>query len=259
MKHALKITLLLLFLFLLSQFIGLFIVKDFLAQDLPYNLQRPDIKEETSYINIIVLLAIVTVVALIIAKLNLGTLWKAWFFLSVLIVLAISFSSFLNQILAFVIALILTFIKIFKKNVFIHNLTELFIYGGIAAIFVPVMNLLSVSILLILISIYDLIAVFRTKHMITLAKFQTGLKLFAGLHIPYGKKEAILGGGDMAFPLLFTGVLLKDLGNLAFIVPLIVTLTLLGLFLISKKNKFYPAMPFLTIGCFAGYLLMLII
>ena len=153
MKHTLKITLIILFLFLLSQFIGLLIVKDFLTEDLPYGLERPDIREETSYINIVILLAIVTVIALVIAKLNLGTLWKVWFFLSVLIVLSISLSSFLNQIIAFIIALILTSIKIFKKNILIHNLTELFIYGGIASIFVPVMNIFSVSILLILISI----------------------------------------------------------------------------------------------------------
>jgi len=111
---------------------------------------------------------------------------------------------------------------------------------------------------LIIISVYDLIAVYKTKHMIALAEFQTKMKLFAGLYIPYKNKEAILGGGDIAFPLMFAGVLLKQFGNIAFMVPFIVTLSLFCLFLLTRKNKFYPAMPFLTIGCFMAYAILLI-
>nr|MBI4156780.1 hypothetical protein [Candidatus Woesearchaeota archaeon] len=258
MKHSLKIVLVLLVLFLLAQVIGLFITKSYLKQGLPYNIERPEINEETSYIQFTFIIIIVTILALIITKLKLNTLWKVWFFLSVLIILSISLSSFLNQYLAFLIALILTILKIFKNNVYTHNISELFLYGGIAAVFVPLMNLFSVSIFLIIISVYDLIAVYKTKHMIALAEFQTKMKLFAGLYIPYKKKEAILGGGDIAFPLMFAGVILKQFGNIAFIVPVIATLSLFCLFLFTKKNKFYPAMPFLTIGCFIAYAILLI-
>lgn len=259
MKHSLKIVLILLFLFLLSQIIGLLITKSYLTEELPYNIERPQIDEKTSYLHLISIIVIVTILALIVAKLNLKTLWKAWFFLSVLIILSISFSSFLNQYFAFLLALILAIIKIFKGNIYIHNLSELFLYGGIAAIFVPLMNVFSIFMFLILISLYDIIAVYKTKHMIELAMFQTKMKLFAGLYIPYGKKEAILGGGDIAFPLLFAGVLLKEFGNIAFLVPLIVTISLFILFLFTEKNKFYPAMPFLTAGCFISYFIILLI
>jgi len=33
------------------------------------------------------------------------------------------------------------------------------------------------------------------------------------------------------------------------------TLALFSLFMYAKKNKFYPAMPFLTAGCFIGFLI----
>lgn len=43
------------------------------------------------------------------------------------------------------------------------------------------------------------------------------------------------------------------------IVALFVSLSLFVLLMLSKKNKFYPAMPFLTIGCAVGYLATLLI
>ena len=50
--------------------------------------------------------------------------------------------------------------------------------------------LFAVFVLLILISVYDFIAVFKIKHMITLAKFQTKSKVFAGLFVPYRREKA---------------------------------------------------------------------
>ena len=47
------------------------------------------------------------------------------------------------------------------------------------------LTLKQASILLVLISIYDMIAVWKSKHMITLAKFQLDTKSFAGLAMNY--------------------------------------------------------------------------
>ena len=122
-----------------------------------------------------------------------------------------------------------------------------------------------------------MIAVWKTKHMVSMAKFQAKSKLFAGLLVPYSNKsknllattnknittkttkveykQAILGGGDIAFPLLFSGVILKTMGVLpAIIVSLTTAVALLLLFIGADKKKFYPAMPFVSAGCFIGYL-----
>ena len=106
--------------------------------------------------------------------------------------------------------------------------------------------------------------------MIKMAKFQSKAKLFAGLFIPYklsktkkkSKKTsiAILGGGDMAFPLIFAGVAMKSLGFLkANMIPLFAAAALTTLFFMAKKKKFYPAMPFVTAGCFIGYFILTLI
>jgi len=285
MKHTFKITLIIIFLFLLTQITGLFIVSNYLSfeqiqkqvtlieegkevnktitelnetwTNLPYDIERPKLQDKISYLQIFISILLATALALLIIKWQKRKLWKLWFFLSVLLALTIAFNPFISQLFAFILALILTYIKVFRKNVIMHNFTELFIYGGLAAIFVPILSITSMIILLIIISIYDMIAVWKTKHMISLAKFQASENIFAGLLIPYGKnKNAILGGGDMGFPLLFAGVLFKTFSWLSLIVVLTTTLALTILLLKSQKNKFYPAMPFLTAGCLLGYFIL---
>lgn len=276
MKHTLKVTIILVTLFLLAQIIGLYIVNGYIEvkevkignetviqkewQELPYNVERPKLKEETSYIPIFLIILGATVLLIIIIKLGLLKLWKLWFFLSVWVCLVMALGAFISQNIALIIGLLLAIAKTFRFSLILHNLTELFIYGGLAAIFVPVFTFWSISILLVLISIYDFIAVLKTKHMVKMAKFQSKLKLFAGLLIPYGKnKTAVLGGGDIGFPLIFSAVVMKNYGFSALIITLFASLALLYLLIKSEKNKFYPAMPYLSAGCFIGYAILLLI
>ncbi len=281
MKHTIKITLIIILLFFLTQITGLFILSNYVTveqvekttiqdgkeitvmekqetwESLPLEIERPVLKDKIQYLQIFISLLIATFLALLIIKLQVRKLWKLWFFLSVLLALTIAFKPFTTQLVAFLLALALTYIKVFKKNVIMHNFTELFIYGGLAAIFVPILNITAMFILLAVISVYDMIAVWKTKHMIKLAKFQTEENLFAGLSIPNTKnKRAILGGGDMGFPLLFAGVLFKSFSWLSLIVVITTTIALALLLYKSQKNKFYPAMPFLSLGCLAGYLII---
>jgi len=298
MKHTLKITLLLVLIFFVAQVVGLSIINEYIDhktiveigevtfEALPYNLERPQLQESTSYIWIISAIIIGTLLLLILMKFKKMNLWKLWFFLAVFSTMAIAFSAFINQTMAAILALILAIIKIYKPTTIVQNLTEIFIYGGLAAIFVPVINIFAVFMLLILISIYDVIAVRHTKHMVKLAEFQTKSKVFAGLLIPYGgkwkitkkhkgiieKKDtgkiAVLGGGDIGFPLLFAGVVMKELmlnnpeliGFLkTLVIPLFVSFALLYLLTTAKKDKFYPAMPYLTVGCIIGYFVVFLI
>jgi hypothetical protein len=92
-----------------------------------------------------------------------------------------------------------------------------------------------------------------------------------------GVKRAILGGGDLAFPLLFAGVVLQDkVGKLfgtgvplgasttqgvlaAACVSMGAIIAVASLFFFAKKDKFYPAMPFITAGCLLGWAASLLI
>ena len=303
MKHTFKVTLLLALIFFVAQIAGLAITKEYISteeyidpetkaiikqvvsEDLPYNLERPEIEESTSYIWITIAIIIGTLLLLLIIRFKKINLWKFWFFFAVFFTMAIAFAPFIGQIIAALLAFIFALMKVYRPTAILNNFTEIFIYGGLAAIFVPVINLFAAFALLFLISIYDVVAVRYTKHMVKLAKFQARSRIFAGLLLPYGKgkgiaaegkdiikdKEkgriAVLGGGDIGFPLLFAGAVMKDLmlanpepiGFLkTLVIPVFVTIALLYLLITGEKDKFYPAMPYLSVGCILGYLVVLL-
>ncbi len=260
MKHNIKVILILVFLFLIAQYIGIYINNYYQEKELPYNLQRPEIESKTSFIQLFSMIILVSIIAFVLIRLRAEKIWKFWFFFAVMFTLLIAFSTIFYQLAALVIAFIAAYLKIFRPSIILHNITELFIYGGLAAMFIPLFSIFSISILLILISCYDMIAVWKTKHMISLAKFQSKLKIFAGLIIPYKKNRmAILGGGDVGFPLLFTAICYNFIGSKALIIPIFTALSLFCLLYKGKKKTFYPAMPFITIGCFVGLIFSLLI
>jgi presenilin-like A22 family membrane protease len=289
MKHNVPVTLILVSVFFLAQIVGLFIIQNYVDvaataesgvivyEELPLGVERPEIDAKYSFIYIISAVLIGTVLLLLLIKFKFRRLWKVWYFIAIFIALVIAFNAFMPTIVAAVLGLLIALWKSFKPNVVVHNLSELFIYGGLAVIFVPIMNVFAAIMLLFLISIYDMYAVWKSKHMIKLAQFQSKSNMFAGFYVPYGKeikiknnktsvkmskkavkvkmkvKSAVLGGGDIAFPLLFSGVVFADVGFWTLVITVTTSIALFGLLTFGKKNRFYPAMPYLTVGCLIGY------
>jgi len=288
--------------FLITQFIGLAILKldpyhiktevngqielqenKWLSWINPPSIQQPS-DFSIYFSSMIVSFIIAIVILFLLTKYKIDNFMKIWFFSVVAIALFISLNAFFPKLIYFEIpmiiaALSLSFFKTFKRNILVHNITELFIYPGLATVFVPILNLWSISILLVIISIYDMWAVWHSGIMQKMAKYQmNNLKVFSGFFIPYISKKmkkqiknikksklktkkiltevAILGGGDVVFPLITAGVMFKTNGFLpALFIILGATLGLGLLFTFSEKKKFYPAMPFISAGIFLGMLL----
>lgn len=307
MKHSVSVTFILLLIFTLAQFYGLFVVSEYIdikesaetGKTVPNEEMYANGKitpvlvenESFSWIYLVIPVFLGTLAVLLLIKFKQGNLWKFWFFFSVILTLVLALIPLFSKIFrnvpfisehlystTLLTAVLLAYLKVFKNQIMVHNITEIFIYGGLAALLVPIFNVLAITIALLLFAVYDMYAVWKSKHMIAMAQFQTEQKVFAGLYIPYrmDKKSAlpekqkvmklvktapqkmstaILGGGDVAFPLLFSGVLLKTTGG--FFAPAITTITttlaLALLFYYGEKGKFYPAIPFIAGGCFVGY------
>lgn len=300
MKHNLKVTLLMVLFFIIAQLFGLFV----LSRDAEISLEegrlkvshgdtvlgtRPDIRDAQAFLYIGSAILIGTVLLLLLIRLKKIMIWRIWFFLAVWLAMTLTIGVFFSSMIAYSAAFILALVKILKPNFFTHNLTELLMYSGIALLLVPMLSLLWASIVLVAISAYDMYAVWKSKHMVKLAKFQSKANLFAGFFLPYKQKKAgkakgkkvlvkkgeemrtaILGGGDIAFPMIFAGVVMESIVashqiaiTAAFMYSTIITLfaglALLGLFIYSKKGKYYPAMPFISAGCFVGCLVIYLI
>jgi presenilin-like A22 family membrane protease len=294
MKHKIEITLILLFMFVLTQFIGLYVVSYYLKPEnkLIFGLEPPEVKTESDYYSFFSLIVFAFIVAIVIflvlIKIKIDFLIRLWFFSVVFIALSISFLSFFNWfkyalIFSLVLSFLFAFFKVYKRNILAHNFTEFFIYPGIAAVFVPIFNVYTIIILLVLISIYDAWAVWHSGIMQRMAKYQINkVRVFSGFFVPYLSKSlrqkikkwkkkltkkqlekkkikvnvAILGGGDVVFPIITAGVMFKFFG-MFFALSVIIgaTIGLSYLFFFAEKRKFYPAMPFITGGIFLGIIL----
>lgn len=126
--------------------------------------------------------------------------------------------------------------------------------------------------LLVIFSIYDFIAVYKTKHMVRMAKEMIAQRAILGFVIPpslFGFKESlvgiqpggkflVLGGGDIVFPLLFSVSLIPQ-GILSTIIVAI--FSVIGLFasfhfFVSQKvRQPIPALPPIALFSIIGYLI----
>jgi presenilin-like A22 family membrane protease len=309
MKHPLKLVVVLLAMFFLSQLVGI-AVNNFYSPtitqvsvpaqnlssnltinqttyNLPYGFNPPaDTTPASNLFSIVVAIALGVVIILSLMKFRAELFIRGWFFIVITFALSLSINSFIHQLsyaatLAVIIALPLAIIKVFKRNILVHNITEILIYPGISAIIIPLLNISTVVVLLILISIYDIYAVWHVGFMQKMAKYQMNeVKVFGGFMVPYIRKEdrklvaqlrklkkvaksklkkikvnvAMLGGGDVVFPIILAGVVLHTFNSILYsiIIALGATISLGILFYMSKKGKFYPAMPFITAGCFVA-------
>lgn len=300
MKYRWKLTAILIGMFVLAQIIGVYVASVYapdtkqvlnqttgeletrLVYHIPYGMGPPEkVNPASSVASILIALAIAVSLILILMRLKAEVFLRGWFFLVVIMGIALALNALLYRlpyasIIAIIGAVPLAYLKIFKRNMYAHNGTELLIYPGIASVFIPLLSIPASIILLLLISAYDIYAVWHAGFMQKMARYQIEtLKLFSGFFIPYfGKKErimlakakaagnskkkisahiAILGGGDIVFPIIIAGLVLQSWGLLpALIVTLGATCGLTFLFFISKKGRFYPAMPFITTGLFVG-------
>lgn len=309
MKHSVKVIVILLSLFFISQLVGIAVISSYSPKivqvttsegvfsnitfyNLPYGTEPPqDTSPKYNLISIVIAIFIGVALVLLLMKYKVALFLRYWFLFVIIIALAIAINSFFlgmnnSSLIALAIAIPLAVIKVFKRNIIVHNATEVLIYPGIAAIFSPLFNVTTMSIFLIIISAYDMYAVWHAGFMQKMAKYQINeVRVFSGLMIPYiGKKErllidkfkklgklsqlrkkikinmAILGGGDIVMPIILSGVVLRAFGVWAsLIVAIGATLALATLFYFSEKGKFYPAMPFITCGLFLALLVIYLI
>lgn len=252
MNENICLVLILSFVFLSAQFFGLFVTHHYTTTELPYGLEPPEVEKEQSPWVFIILVIFTTAIIIILMKYKLVFVWKAWFVLVLTICMAVSLSSIFTGIFVGLTAFILAMLRLKEKDIYLHNFTEILVYGGLAALFAPMFNTIAITILLIIICIYDVIAVWITKHLVKLAVVQSKAGIFPGIVVAYKNQRAILGGGDIGFPLLFATIVGRELSMMhGYFAVFGALLGLIVLFLISrlsKKPRFYPAMPFIALG-----------
>lgn len=154
------------------------------------------------------------------------------------------FSSVVSFPLRMLLALIVVMVFLLIRNVLVHNLGMILGIAGVASMLGTAISPLMAVVLLGILSFYDILAVYWTKHMVYLARGMMESGAISGFIIPFnfrdifyhsydakhkiGEKFMILGSGDIGLPL----VLASSVALVSISQALIICLfALVGLFL----------------------------
>jgi presenilin-like A22 family membrane protease len=188
----------------------------------------------------------------------------------------IVFSLFLPDIIALALIIFLMFWWLRSSSILSHNLLMGIGLAGIGASLGLSFKPEVLVLILLILSVYDFIAVYKTKHMIKMAKSMIEAGVVMGLIIPKrlnefsektkqvktGGKFMILGGGDIAFPLILT-ISLIPYGIVNSII--VAVFSLIGIsfsfliFSLQKERKPMPALPPIALFSIIGFLITKII
>lgn len=272
-------------LFVIIHSLALLVIGPFEAAGVSPAFENPDDPSNIVYIFVIIL--VITLVILLIAK-----YWKKQF-IQVIILGAIGYtaayvfyplltlliSEFASLIITILFALILVLVLYKYPEWYVIDMSGIIVGAGAIAIFGISLGVFLVILLLIGLSIYDAISVYKTKHMIDLADTVMDLKLPILLVVPKVKHYSLIketkslkeklkegeerdaffmGLGDIVMP----GILVAAIYNntisqglpiaLSVIIGTLVGFIVLMIFVIKGKPQ--AGLPFLCGGAILGYI-----
>lgn len=194
-------------------------------------------------------------------------LYRSLFAIVLFVGLSKVFELVFPQGLSMVIAIVFITGLFLLPIVWVHDVVVAIAAAGIGPMFGLQFGWQTAACILVILSIYDVIAVFVTKHMITLAREMIRHQASFAFIIPEKWQEfknnlstvqpgtgfLIIGGGDVVVPMFLTSSAYLIQPSLAW---WIVLGTLIGVFfnhsLLVAYRRPLPAMPFLTFGAFIG-------
>ncbi len=276
------------FLFLLTQILGLIVA---VRVSEIFKVMEVEV-EQVSLSGFLIYFLIITLAVLAFLKISRkgsGFILQAFFVLAIFSGLDILFSIFIGEPGAMILALGLVILRFIRPTVLLHNLVVIGGLAGVGGILGLTLIPRDAIILLVILAIYDVIAVYKTKHMVKMAEAMIKKRVILGIIIPeklsgfYGlmadvekdklRKVAvkskstklgrfmILGGGDLALPLLLiASVAVNNIWqSIIILIFSLLGLTAMHFVFIKLKSRPMPALPPLAIFSILGYLISLLI
>ncbi|MFH1391615.1 MAG: presenilin family intramembrane aspartyl protease [Candidatus Diapherotrites archaeon] len=251
----------LLIIFILTQGIGLFAGNFLIEQDIHTTLVTDNPDDVENSIGLMVWILGFTAILLLLIKFAPG--WLLGLLLKLIESMAIFGTSIIVLMptliadeIILVIAIVFVILRIiFKEHLLLRNASSIVAAAGAGALIGASLGVIPMLVFIVLLGIYDFIAVFKTKHMVTLAKGVTKKNLAFTYALPTKEHQFELGTGDMVIPLAFAISVLATQTNttilrfapsiailIASLVGLIITLDYAS----KNKGKPLPALPLQT-------------
>lgn len=200
-----------------------------------------------------------------------GLFLRIFFLLALFSGTLITLNLFLSDIWSLIISSLLVVLYSFYPYVWFHNLVLVLTLPGIAAVLGVSLTPYVAAVILIFMSVYDYIAVYKTKHMVKMAKAMiAGRAIFAMIYPEHwhgfkmrvneahpGEGFMMLGTGDFVFPIVMATSAYMVNARAAWIVLAASLLGLLLMHLIFSLQKIHrpmPALPPLAAFAIIGFL-----
>lgn len=190
--------------------------------------------------------------------------------------------SFIALLLSVVLAAAVVGLRFVKPNLITHNAAIFLAVAGVAAQLGTLLPIIAILFILLVLSIYDFIAVFKTKHMVSMFKDMLKKGVPMAIVVPEqaggfaanvqkvshqklretDKKVLMLGTGDLAFPALFAVAAYAASGIMvaaAIIIGSMIGLVFNHYLLTIKKYRVIPALPFIALFSVIGYFIAILI
>lgn len=185
----------------------------------------------------------------------------------------------IGEPIAMTLAALLVILRFAKPIVLLQNLAIVLAIAGIAPQLAMLFGTPTILVVLVIISVYDYIAVFKTKHMVTMFQKLNAHNTPFALMIPdkgnllqkitppssskskKGRDFFFLGTGDIAFPAIFAVAALADFGPTSAVLIIIGSVVgmLFDHYLLLKLEKPIPALPSIALFSILGFALSLLI
>lgn len=225
------------------------------------------------------LLLATAMLILILKYLKFPIIYKLMFAWLIIIGSTTVFSTFLPGLVALGFAFMLAGLRFWKPIVLIQNLCLILAIAGVGPQLAMFFRTTTVLIVLILTSIYDYIAVFKTKHMVKMFEGMSSQGTPFALIIPSKGKLTdsissepledkkrdpdafyMVGTGDIAFPAVFAVALLGDFGLVAAIAAIFGSLVglLVDQYIVESRRIALPALPAISLFAILAFLITLI-
>jgi len=167
-------------------------------------------------------------------------------------------------------------VRFARPSVINHNLVIILALAGIGGSLGVGLNSWVVIVLLVALSVYDYIAVYKTKHMVKMAKTMIEQEVILGLIVPDflpnlrthtkaarpGEGFMFVGGGDVALPLLLVASVVPESLLGAFIVAFFAMGGVFAdhyYFTHQVRPRPMPALPLIALWSVVGYLAFLLL
>ncbi len=263
--------------FLMTQFLGLLVGHRLFNQGLVEYIEPG-----TSLISFFVAFAIAIVLIFLFLNIMQGKFIHLFFAFAIFIGTQTVFSAYFPIGLATALAIFIVLIRYLKPSIITQNLAISLTVAGIGASLGLMFSVPVVLFLLVALSYYDIIAVYKTKHMLTMFNkmMEKGvilslvvperLKDLTASQIKYQKKKGkrkksgakffMLGTGDITFPIIFAvSALQHSIFSSLFIIAGAFVGLLFDYYIIIKTKEPIPALPPIALFSMIGLIIALLL